>query len=99
MLYRHLWIVLPLIVGFHSASAWAQLTPDQQRIQDLEKKIEELDRRLTAAEAKTVGAPAPPAAVAPAPPQHCPRPNLRRRPRPGRSVPRTPESPPVRFRR
>jgi phosphate-selective porin OprO and OprP len=40
-----------------------QPTPDQQKIQDLEKKIEELDRRLSAAEAKSAGAPAP----APAP--------------------------------
>jgi phosphate-selective porin OprO/OprP len=74
MLCRNLWIVLTLIVGFQSTSAWAQLTPDQQRIQDLEKKIEELDRRLTAAEARTTGSPAPPPAVAVAPPQALPAP-------------------------
>ena len=34
-----------------------QLTPDQLRIQELERKLEDLDRRLTAAEAKTAGAP------------------------------------------
>jgi phosphate-selective porin OprO/OprP len=62
-----------LIVGLHSTSAWAQLTPDQQKIQELEKKIEELDRRLTAAEAKTEGAPAPQTAAA-APPVIAPAP-------------------------
>ena len=59
MPYRNVWLALTLIVGLQSTSAWAQLTPDQQKIQELEKKIEELDRRLTAAEAKTEGAPAP----------------------------------------
>jgi phosphate-selective porin OprO/OprP len=73
MHYRNLWLALTLTVGFQSTSAWAQLTPDQQKIQELEKKIEELDRRLTAAEAKTEGAPAP-AATATAPPQALPAP-------------------------
>ncbi len=41
MRYRHLvWLGLTLIVGLQSTSAWAQLTPDQQKIQELEKKIE-----------------------------------------------------------
>jgi phosphate-selective porin OprO and OprP len=73
MRYRHLWLGLTLIVGLQSTSAWAQLTPDQQKIQELEKKIEELDRRLTAAEAKTEGAPAPQTAAA-APPVIAPAP-------------------------
>lgn len=51
-----------------------QLTPDQQRIQELEKKLEELDRRLTAAEAKTAGSPAPKAPAAVAPPVIAPAP-------------------------
>src|SRR5580692_7080274 len=73
MLFRNLGLALTLIAGIQSTSAWAQLTPDQQKIQELEKKIEELDRRLTAAEAKTEGAPAP-AATATAPPQALPAP-------------------------
>lgn len=54
--------------------AQAPLTPDQQKILDLEKKVEELERRLEADEARSTGAPAPPSApavaasiVAPAP--------------------------------
>lgn len=68
-------ILLPLIIALQSASGWAQLTPDQQKIQDLERKVEELEKRLAADEAKSTGAPAPPPAepvagaiVAPAPP-------------------------------
>src|ERR1700683_2940293 len=74
MPYRNLWLALTLIVGFQSTPAWAQLTPDQQKIQELEKKIEELDRRLTAAESKTEGAPAPQAGAPAAPPQALPAP-------------------------
>ncbi len=75
MRYRHLWLALTLIAGFHSTPALAQqITPDEQRIQDLERKLEELDRRLTAAESRTTGAPAPQPAVAVAPPQALPSP-------------------------
>lgn len=69
-------ILLTILSSFLPVSGWAQLTPDQQKIQELERKIEELDRRLSAAEAKSTGAPAPPAAapvaapiVAPAAPE------------------------------
>src|SRR5271165_2369306 len=74
MRFRHLWPALTLIVGLQSTAVWAQqLTPDQQRIQELERKLEDLDRRLKIAEAKTEGAPAP-RTVAEAPPQALPAP-------------------------
>jgi phosphate-selective porin OprO/OprP len=60
---RVVWIVASFGAAFGS-SAYAQLTPDQQRIQDLERKIEELDRRLAATESRLQ-----PTSVAPAGPQ------------------------------
>jgi len=61
-------------VALQSARAQAPLTPDQQKILDLEKKVEELTRRLEADEARTAGAPAPPAAPAVAAPVVAPGP-------------------------
>ena len=57
---------LALVAGLQSMVAWGQqLTPEQLKIQELERKIEELDRRLSLAEAKTQGnAPASPPLVA-----------------------------------
>jgi phosphate-selective porin OprO/OprP len=52
MRYRSLWPALALIIGVQSV-AWAQLTPEQQKIEELGRKIEDLDRRLRVAEAKT----------------------------------------------
>jgi len=51
-----------------------QLTPDQQKILDLEHKVEELERRLAADEAKSTGAPAPQAPPAVAAPIVAPAP-------------------------
>jgi len=74
MIKRHLAVVLASLFSLQAAQAQAPGSPDRDRILALEKKIEELERRLAADEAKTTGAPAPPAApaisgaiVAPAP--------------------------------
>jgi len=63
MRYRHMGLALTLIAGLQSTPAWAQQTPDQQKIEELERKIEELDRRLRVAEARTEAAAAAPATV------------------------------------
>lgn len=69
MRYRYLWLALVLIVGIKSTTAQAQqpapqLTPEQQKIQELEQKIEDLDRRLRIAEAKSeTASPAAPVSV------------------------------------
>ncbi len=60
MRYRQIWLALLLSFGFTSTPSWAQqLTPEQQKIQELEQKIEDLDRRLMLAEGKTEGASLP----------------------------------------
>jgi len=72
---QYLWLALTLNVGLPATPAWAQqLTPDEQRIQELERKIDDLDRRLRIAETKTEGAPAPPQAAALVPPVLAPAP-------------------------
>jgi phosphate-selective porin OprO and OprP len=65
-------MLMPLIIVALTLSA--DLSPDQLKIQDLERKVEELDRRLAAAEAKSTGAPAPKLAPAAAPPVLAPAP-------------------------
>ena len=63
-----LWLaVIPMVA---SVSLVAQQTPEQLKIQELEKKIEDLDRRLQAAETKGNLVSATPQLAAPAaPPQ------------------------------
>jgi phosphate-selective porin OprO and OprP len=75
MRFGRSWLALTAILMTPLSPLRAQqLTPDQLRIQELEKKLEELDRRLTAAEAKTAGSPAPKAAEAVAAPIIAPAP-------------------------
>jgi phosphate-selective porin OprO and OprP len=59
-----------LIAGLQSSVIWAQeLSPEQEKIQELERKIEDLDRRLRVAEAKAEATPpvAPSTVPEPAP--------------------------------
>ena len=59
MIKKHLWIAMASFVALQSAHGQAPPTPDQLRILDLEKKVEDLERRLAADEARSTGAPAP----------------------------------------
>jgi phosphate-selective porin OprO and OprP len=73
------WFALITILVTPLSPLWAQeLTPEQKKIVELEKRIEDLDRRLRAAEAKvdssSEGAPAPKPAVAVAAPVLAPAP-------------------------
>jgi phosphate-selective porin OprO/OprP len=52
MFHRQLWLALALVANFQTHPACAQESADQQKIQELEKKIEELDRRLRIAEGR-----------------------------------------------
>jgi phosphate-selective porin OprO/OprP len=61
MRFGRRWLGVMTALTLLSPLGAQQLTPDQQKILDLEKKIQELDRRLSAAEAREAGAPAPPA--------------------------------------
>jgi len=62
--FKRLVLILASFGAAFGSSAYAQLTPDQQKILDLEKKIDELDKRLAAAEARLA-----PTTVAPTGPQ------------------------------
>ena len=63
-----LFLGLALFVRPDFLPAQEHLTPDQQKIANLQKQIEELERRLTADETRSAGAPAPAAAPAVAAP-------------------------------
>jgi phosphate-selective porin OprO/OprP len=62
--FKRVVLILASFGAAFGSSAYAQLTPDQQKIQDLEKKLEELDKRLAAAESRLQ-----PTTVAPSGPQ------------------------------
>jgi len=71
------WLSIALIALLYSPGLHAQSDDRQslvQQIDELRKKLEEMDQRLKIAEAKTEGAPAPQPAVAAAPPVLAPAP-------------------------
>jgi Phosphate-selective porin O and P len=75
--YRKLWLAALAILAMPAHSVWAQADDRQalvQRIDELTKKLEEMDQRLKIEEAKSAGAPAPKAAPAEAPPVLAPAP-------------------------
>ena len=71
---KYLHLALASFFFVSGALAQTPLTPDQQRILDLENRLQELERRLEADEARATGAPAPRPAPAVAAPVLAPAP-------------------------
>src|ERR1700761_1508673 len=77
MVNKKLWLAVSVILAMPVHSVWAQADDRQalvQRIDELTRKLEEMDQRLKIEEAKSAGAPAPKAAPAEAPPVLAPAP-------------------------
>src|ERR1700685_3525734 len=77
MRFKKSWLGLLVILAIPAPHLRAQADDRQAlvpQIDELRKKLDEMDQRLRIAEGKTAGAPAPPAAIAAAPPVLAPAP-------------------------